>query len=648
MISNNQCPSVISPTSLVFNAAGIPYSSEYDDIYHSADGGWQQAQHVFLAGNRLPERWQQQAQFVILEAGFGLGINFLATWAAWRADPQRVSKLHFVSIEKHPLVREDLMHALELSLSSLAQYKDLSELVSALCQQWPVLTPGVHRLYFDDARVVLTLVLGDVAQVLGQLQLGVDAFYLDGFSPSKNPQMWSLSVLQMLNRYAREGATIATYSCAVQVQTNLRAAGFVVKKVDGFASKRSMLSGQFLPPWRKRRYQPPEVPNYVEKAAVVIGAGIAGSTVAAALAKQGWKISVFEKAPEIAQATSAHAYAGIHPLLTRDDNLAARALRAGYAYALKNLAIHKTGCLQVAVDQTQATTWQAMLAQLQFDPQFAYWVDARQAEELSGCAQRFGGIWYAEGGWADMAGLCRQHLQTSGIQLFLNRCVSRLFKKNEVWHVWGETPDGYEELAQAPVVILANALDASTVLRASDLLESAQQLPLKAVRGQMTFAKIEADADVRWPHAVLCGQGYLLPRMGKQIVFGASYDESDADVAVRDRSHAENMQKLAHLFPEIKPQHLRVQGGFVGQRCVAMDHLPLIGAWSVPMRGVHENISAGLYTALGLGSRGLIWSALAAEILTSAVTGAPAPVEADLLRALDPNRFLLRRQKKKA
>ena len=173
-------PVVAAP--LAFDAEGIPFSERYGDRYHPRQGALAQAAHVFLAGNGLPGRWQGRDRFVMLETGFGLGNNFLAAWNAWRADPQRCARLHFVSIEKHPLTAAHLERAHAQS--------PLPELAAALVAAWPPLTPNLHRLGFDGGRVELLLALGDVAAWLPEIIASVDAFFLDGFAPDRNPAMW--------------------------------------------------------------------------------------------------------------------------------------------------------------------------------------------------------------------------------------------------------------------------------------------------------------------------------------------------------------------------------------------------------------------------------------------------------------------------
>jgi tRNA 5-methylaminomethyl-2-thiouridine biosynthesis bifunctional protein len=227
----------LAPASLVFTKGGIPFSETFGDVYHSADGGPGQAAFVFLAGNGLPERWRGRERFTVLETGFGAGLNFLATWDAWRRDEARPALLHFISVEKFPLGRTDL-ERLHRSWPELAP-------CSALLQEaWPPLERDLHRLAFDAGRVVLDLFFGDARDVLTRLGERADAIYLDGFAPEKNPEMWSEAIFSALGDAARPEATLATWTVAAAVRKGLTEAGFEVWKTAGYGRKRHMLRGR--------------------------------------------------------------------------------------------------------------------------------------------------------------------------------------------------------------------------------------------------------------------------------------------------------------------------------------------------------------------------------------------------------------------
>ena len=228
---------MIVPAKLSFTSDGTPYSEEYQDVYHSAAGGLEQARHVFLGGNELPARWRGREAFTIVETGFGLGLNFLAAWQAWQEDPQRCSRLHFVSFEKHPFAADDLALA-------HGRWPELAGLSAELREKWPAPAPGAQHLNFADGRIALTLYLGDASSLVAQLAVEADAYFIDGFAPAKNPELWSPQFLAALTHSAAPGATLATWSVAGVVRAGLAACGWSLEKREGFAHKREMLVGR--------------------------------------------------------------------------------------------------------------------------------------------------------------------------------------------------------------------------------------------------------------------------------------------------------------------------------------------------------------------------------------------------------------------
>src|SRR5574342_316327 len=209
-------PAPLQPASLGF-LGETPYAEAFGDVYHSAEGGPGQSRHVFLAGNGLPRRWAGRGRFVILETGFGFGLNFLVTWQAWRRDPDRCGRLHFVSVEKHPFSLQDLRTLHE-------RYPELREEAAQLHSQWPLLVSGGHRAELEQGRVVLTLFFADI-KILRELRLAAESIYLDGFSPAKNPEMWSPALMRALSRLAAPQASAATWSVAASVRSALESAG---------------------------------------------------------------------------------------------------------------------------------------------------------------------------------------------------------------------------------------------------------------------------------------------------------------------------------------------------------------------------------------------------------------------------------------
>jgi tRNA 5-methylaminomethyl-2-thiouridine biosynthesis bifunctional protein len=611
------------PARPAFAADGTPYSTAYDDVYHAAEGGAAQAQHVFLAGNGLPERWRARERFTILETGFGIGLSFLATWQAWREDAQRSARLHFVSVEKHPFTAQDLavLHAPHAPLAALAE-----ELRSA----WPLLVPGVHRLEFEGGRVVLTLAFGDAARLLPQLRLAADAIFLDGFAPAKNPDLWSPELLKAVARLAAPGATAATWSVAASVRDGLRAAGFAPEMRRGFARKSEMLVAKFVP----ARVLRPASPLPETRSAVVVGAGIAGAAVCERLAANGWEGTLVEREREPALGASGNHAGAFHPVLTADDSHIARLTRAAFTFLLEHWrqfdAIgaapewQRCGVLQLARDAREAAAQHAALAALAPPLDYARAVDAREASALAGVTLAGGGLWDQEGGWIRPRSFARALIARAGARLLYGREVAALERAGGDWRVLDR--EGVE-IARAGAVVLANAEDA---LR----LAPPGEVRLRRVRGQLTHVPALPGLKA----AVLRG-GMVLPAIDGVSVTGASFDLDDDDPAVRTDSHEGNLERLERMVPgAARGLEAAALEGRTAFRAVAPDRLPLIGALAAP----------GLYGAFAYGSRGLLWAGLAGELLASLMDGEPLPLEAALVEALAPQRFARRAARRRA
>lgn len=646
---------------LAFTAEGTPYSPQFGDIYHAQAGAWEQARHVFLAGNGLPQRWAGRDRFVILETGFGLGNNFLATWAAWReaAEHAPCERLMFVSIEKHPPTREDLSRALA--------HCPEPRLARQLVEAWPLLTPDLHVLDFEQGRVQLLLAFGEIAAWLPELVIEADAFYLDGFAPARNPEMWQPRELQRLGRLAATGATAATWSVARGVRDALASAGFEVHKAPGFAGKRDMTAARFAP-----RHVPQRAPAALrtptaQRDALIVGAGLAGCAAAWALARQGWSCRVFEREREPALLTSGNEGGLFHGTFQSDDGLHARWHRAA---ALRTETLVRPWIEQGRVvgsamgfirldgrlDDRQA---QAQLVASGLPSDYLQWLDLAAAREASGVALPSGGWLYPGGGWLAPRTLASTWLAESGAAFEASHPIAAVRKQGASWQLLDPAK---HVLAEAPVVVLANAAGADTLAlgaQAAGIEERPASLwPLAAVRGQTTLLP-QHTPGLRPPRLPVSGTGYVLPPHDGWVLCGATLQHHDTDATLRDVDHAHNLQRLAMLSghaPEIDTSQLR---GRVGWRLVAPDRLPLVGA--VPDLAAAANMArldqprfvprlagdeGGLYVLAALGSRGITTAALAAEVLASWVSGAPCPVSADLRDAIDPARFVVRERRR--
>lgn len=637
----------IVPAQCERNADGLPCSPLYGDVYHPASGALQQARHVFIAGNQLPQRWQGRERFAVLETGFGLGNNFLATWDAWRSDPRACRELHFISIEQHPLTRE--------AMRLLPRDPALAPLAQELADAWPPLTANLHRLSFDGGRVRLLLALGDVSQWLPGLVGEVDAFYLDGFAPAKNPRMWQPRLFKAMARLAAADATAATWTAARSVRDGLAAAGFQVRLAAGQGGKRENIVARFAPAFQPRRAPSRRgAAQPAQRHALVIGAGLAGCSTAWALAEQGWRSTVLDRHAAPAQEASGNPAGLFHGIVNAHDGTHARFNRAaaleaqrviGRLVAEHGVAGNVQGLLRLDTSGAGAAAMQQAVAALGLPSDYLRVVDAAEASALAGIALRHPAWFYPGGGWVKPAELAAAWLRLAGEHACFRggAAVHALRQEDGDWHAFDN--EGLL-LAAAPVVVLAHAADAARLLGQAPW-------PLAPVRGQISRA--ETTRLCALPRVPVTGLGYLLPAIDRCAVFGATSQVGDMDPAPRVADHEHNLAQLQALTGhrlDIDPASLQ---GRVGWRWTCSDRLPLIGA--VPdVQGAAAAgrldqprfvpRMAGAYVFTGLASRGITWSPLGARTLAALITGAPSPLEASLLDAIDPARFLSRQSRR--
>ena len=629
----------ITPATLSQTDDGTPYAPVYDDVYHSRAGALAQARHVFLGGNDLPECWCGKDHFVIVETGFGLGLNFLATWAAWREQEEstRCRRLHFVSVEKHPLLPSDLLRLLEPHKNELP-----ADLVDALTGHWPILAEGTHRLEFDDSRVILTLILGDAEAALPQIAGRADAIYLDGFAPNKNPDIWSDAVCVALAKLSGAGTTLATWSVNGDVRRRLTASGFDLALRPGFAQKREMLTGTF----RERRPHP--YPGAKPGHALIIGAGLAGTATAERLAARGWRCTIVD-AGTLTGGASGNKAGVIRPLPSIDDNVLSRLTRAGFLSTLQRLQQlqirnhpvqwNACGVLHLARDAAQAEAMQQAVAALKLPEHLLAWLDQDLACNKAGLSVAAGGWWFAAGGWVNPSDYCAQLLQASGATIREHTHISELRQTAGGWAA--HATDG-SLIAEADIVILANATDAPRLAE-----PYSHALPIRAARGQTTMMQ---SPPAPAPNAVVCRNGYWTPAINGVSTCGASFIVDDTSPELRVAEHAENLETIRGMandadlaWPE--PDNPTLHGK-VGLRPVVPDRLPLAGQLPAHENAVVASRSRaararvpGLYVNSGFGARGILFATLCAELLASQIAGEPLPLPKDLVRAIDPMRY---------
>ncbi|MGL6532966.1 bifunctional tRNA (5-methylaminomethyl-2-thiouridine)(34)-methyltransferase MnmD/FAD-dependent 5-carboxymethylaminomethyl-2-thiouridine(34) oxidoreductase MnmC [Aeromonas caviae] len=644
---------------LDWNEAGTPVSSEFGDVYFSNDNGLSETRYVFLQQNRLPERFSHHDSdsFVIGETGFGTGLNFLATMAAFLEQAPlsgNGSRLHFISVEKYPLTQADLRKA-------LAAWPELAPLSQPLIDQWPLPVSGCHRLLFADGRIRLDLWFGDIKEMLPQVPHPatglVDAWYLDGFSPAKNPEMWTQELFDNLARLARPDATLSTFTCAGFVRRGLIAAGFAMKKVKGHGSKREMLAGvregkvpqQSIAPWYAR-------PAGREGEVLIIGGGIASAMTALSLVERGRHVTLLCEDGEPASGASGNRQGALYPLLNGEHDALSRFYSLAFGFARNRLlalakhhpvAFSLCGVTQLGYDDKSAAKL-AKMSQGPFPPELMHPLSAAEVEQVVGLPCDADGVSYPLGGWlcpADLTRAAIREAQASGrLEVVFNAAATHIAEQDGGWRV--ESRDGRQWRAPNLVVAAGHQLPA--------LLPFAE-LPLYPVRGQVSH--VPTTAGLSQLKTVLCYDGYLTPAHNGAHCIGASYGRNQTDLAYRTDEQEQNRARLQACVPQQRwPAEVDVSGAQarVGVRCASRDHLPVAGPVARLAALADHDVNApadqqsalplhaGLYVLGALGSRGLC-SAPVRRAGRQRDLRRALPLAADLLEALHPARYWVRR-----
>lgn len=655
---------------LSWNEQGTPVSRQFDDVYFSNQDGLEETRHVFLTANGLPARFDHHARalFVVAETGFGTGLNVLALWQLFndfrRRQPQAtLQRLHIISFEKHPLSREDLALAQQ-------RWPTLAPFAEALRAQWPMPIAGCHRLIFEQGAVTLDLWLGDVNETLpavdSSLHGQVDAWFLDGFAPAKNPDMWRDVLFKAMARLARPDGSFATFTAAGFVRRGLIDAGFAAEKIKGFGRKREMLAGRRT----GGDNLPPVAPWYARSAArhpaevAIIGGGIASALTALALLRRGSRVTLYCADRQPATGASGNRQGALYPLLNeRIDPLAqffasafGFARRHYHALSAQGLAFEHDWCgvTQLAWDDKSARKVGKILA--------AGWpaalvgpISRHQMAPLVGLETGSDGACYPAGGWLEPAGLTRAALSLAcsrGLQVHYQHQVQDIAPVPGGWQL--RLADG-RRFSHATLVLANGHQLTDWPLTAP--------LPMYNVRGQVSH--IPTTPALTGLKQVLCYDGYLTPLSpGHQThCLGSSYQRGDQGTDYRAEEQQQNRDRLTSCL--VQPAwtgDVDISGGQArcGVRSAVRDHMPLVG--NVPdyartlalYADLPAQLQAGksvdsapvwqdLFMLGGLGSRGLCSAPLAAEMLAGQIHGEPLPLSQAVSAALSPNRFWLRK-----
>jgi tRNA 5-methylaminomethyl-2-thiouridine biosynthesis bifunctional protein len=571
-----------------------PRSRRFGDVYFSEIDGLAESRAVFLAGCSLPDAWARRGRFTVGELGFGTGLNILALLDLWRQARPAGGRLHIFSVEAYPLTRDEAAQA-------LGAWPELAEVAAPLLAAWPSFRPGFHRVDFPGLDAILDLYLGEVEAGLTAWDGRADAWFLDGFAPSKNPQMWSQAVLDLVAARSAPGARIGTFTVAGAVRRGLAQAGFTVAKQPGFGRKNERLEAVL----------PGEAPTEPALPRVaVIGAGIAGAAMARAFRVLGAEVQVVDTAGAGAGA-SGNAAALVTPRLDAGGGavsaLHAQAFdRATALYAAEAPgAVLATSALQLEAGPRDAGRFDRIAAWDGFAPGTAVRVSAREAAGALQEPAEVGGLMLAKAMTVAPLAILERWLGPT-----VRAEVAGLQRAGAGWRLIGA--DGAVVL-EADVVCLAAGPHSARLAALG---------PLRAVRGQATMS------DRPLPGAAASWGGYAVPTVAG-LLFGATHDRDDWDTDVREGDRARNLAGLATARPGLAASlQDAALAGRASLRAATPDHMPLAG-----------KLDEGLFVLTGLGGRGFTLAPLLAEQVAALAMDAARPLPRGLAAMVDPARY---------
>jgi tRNA 5-methylaminomethyl-2-thiouridine biosynthesis bifunctional protein len=554
---------------LEIDATGVVRSKRFDDIYASSAGAYAQAQHVYVQGVALPGRWQGSDRHTILELGFGLGVNFLSTYISWLNDDHRSTSLDYLGIEGFPITRADWpkLHA-QFQAAGL-QGETLFEELSA---QWPDVQAGFHTLFFAGGRVRLVLIFWDVLKALVEIEARVDSVYLDGFSPAKNPEMFSKPVLTAVRRLLKPRALLASYSVQAQLRADLTELGFAVRRLPGFAQKKECLAAELLV--SRRVFQAP----LVQRVAIV-GSGIVGLSTAHACANAGFEVQVFDQAGALGAGASGVPAALIHPPSGAHDSL---------EYGLQ---IHAFRATKRALARLQAKGLATGFTPL----------DIHEQRKSGRTAQhRQGGILVPSVLLAALQSDAR-----FALNLQANITGIRAQGEGHAVQVNGADWQAFD------AVILCNGMGAAQLMR----------INLRPVAGQVELLH---SGGLPVLNQAYCGQANVLPLQPDLWCVGNSFERGETAGVPSLATRANLLANAAAIvgWPGLVDLGEHCQS-WVGTRVQTPERRPLIGM-----------TKPGLYLNLAHASKGFMTGFLAAEILCNALLDRAHNVPARLLDAV--------------
>jgi tRNA 5-methylaminomethyl-2-thiouridine biosynthesis bifunctional protein len=634
-----------------------PGSCHYADTHVSRGQGLEVSLRLLLQANGLPKRWHGRDLFTLAEIGFATGLNFLLTWDQWRSHPG-TGWLHYLGVEPHPFTPPDmasLVQGLPAQLHGLGR---------ELLTQYPEPVPGFHRLIFPAHRLTLTLMYGDASECLEACDARVDAWYLDGFAPVQNERFWNHHLYQQIARLSPPGASLVCLTAANHLRHGLETAGFRIEHHPGLGRSNEHLTGLRVPsphhedpraPW----FPMPEPATAPERQVTVVGAGLAGTSVALALARRGWEVTVVDQGPGPATGASGNPAGILMPHLSAEHGVVSRFTLQAAEFSrhwieslgadTRSLPRDWCGALWLADGKRLARRQARIAERLALPETLLRGVDAHEASELAGVHLELPGLFLPRAGWVDPAALCRAQLESSAARVLFGRRLAGLVRQGDVWQL--EDEKGLT-ITRSSRVVLANGAGLTGWLHG---------IEPNTLRGQLSqFPATTASRKLR---RVLCYEGYVTPQTGAGHVCGASFVRNDRTTELRPAEHADNLASLARIWPRALEGQTPRLAGRAALRHTSPGRVPMVGP--LPDMAIfdalygdlhhgrpHQNYPdapclSGVYLSLAHGSRGLTSAALAAELLASQMHGDPLPLPRALTDALHPVRDRVRTLRRK-
>ena len=576
------------------------FSEEFDDLYSSAKGAVAECNHVFIKGNNLNERFEnlgENSKFYIGEIGFGIGINFLTTCKSWLDHTKQNQVLEFYSFDKY-LFRLSDFKTLNVSCP------DLKEYISELERNYPRNIQGAQKISLFGGRIILNLIIGEIDNTQEYIKLmdKVDAWYLDGFSPSKNPDLWSIKLFKCIHKSCHENTTFSTYTSSGLVKNNLTESGFNHSRAMGFSDKRHMLKGTVDTQLKK---------NTSNTKVAVIGSGIAGCVLSYTLAKKGIEVDLYEKSDSICSGASSHELLVTYPRLSAHDTAFGSFTLHSYIFAtnfykqLKTDTWKKTGVIILNHDAATEKR-QSSLLEKRADGEIYRYIDPDEASELSGIDIKLNGLIYEDAGYILPEEMCKFLIESPKINIFTSSHIKSIKKNGKVFNLnIGKKKFEYQNVCVCAGSETANIVDIDGI---------------SIKRGQVTH--IESLDNISRIKLPICAKGYISPRVNNIHLVGSSYSDSE-DTDLSEEEHLYNLNNLKLVIDE----EMNVITGQTGHRAVSKDHMPVVG------------MKDGIYINTCHGSRASVTAPISAEIIASMIVDEAPPLMGRELESLSPERF---------